>query len=179
MARRSPIWVGMALGLVACTTPPDPEVMWQEQAWRDLDEAKARAEDAKGEPRVAVFPGHGEITVQDWFLEGYPGNAYVRARFTYENTTGRQLDWVRVWLTVMDADGEPVARQITDLFMPMGLPFNPGTLFGDELRTPTRDVHRNEQGWQWAVGCEAAFADYPGEPWAAPSAGFSQWIKGP
>ena len=109
----------------------------------------------------------------------------MRARFTYENTTGRPLDWVRVWLTVMDADGQPVARQITDLFMPMGLPFNPGTLFGDELRTPTRDVHRNDQGWQWAVGCEAVFADgeaastdYPNEPWAAPSAGFSQWIKG-
>ena len=49
-----------------------------------------------------VFPGHGEITVEDWFLEGYPGNTYVRAKFTYQNTTGRQLDWVRVWLTIME-----------------------------------------------------------------------------
>ncbi len=177
---------GVVLGIVACTTAPEaPEEVWQEQAWQDLNEAKAKAEQAKGEPRVAVFPGHGEITVQDWFLEGYPGNTYVRAKFTYRNTTGRQLDWVRVWLTIMDADGQPVARQMTDLFMPMGLPFNPGSMFVDQLSTPTRDVHRNDQGWQWSLGCEAVFVDgeaaaavYPNEPWMRPSDGYSTRING-
>ena len=161
------------------------EQVWQEQAWQDLEEAKSTAAAAKGEPRVVVFPGHGEITVRDWNLEGYPDNTYVRARFTYENTTGRQVEWVWVWLTVMDAEGNLVARQIAELFMPLDLPFNPGTLFADELRTRTHDVHRDRRGWQWALGCEAVFTDgepadpgYPGEAISPPPVGHSAWIRG-
>ena len=176
--RHRRIRLGLLCGLAACNTAPldQPiEVIWQERAWHDLEEAKRTAAAAVGEPRVVVFPGHGEITVGDWKLEGYPGNTYVRARFTYENTTGRQVDWVRVWLTVMDAEGVMVARQPTELFMPMDLPFNPGTLFADELRTPTLDVHRDRRGWQWALGCEAVFTDgepavtnYPAGAWSPP-----------
>ncbi len=189
MAREWPIRLGLLCGLAACHTAGESqpmEVVWQERAWQDLQEAKITATAEKGDPRVVVFPGHGEITVRDWSLEGYPDKTYVRARFTYENTTGREVEWVRVWLTVMNADGDKVARKTAELFMPMGLPFRPGTLFGDELRTRTQDVHRDRRGWQWALGCEAVFTDgepavtdYPAEAWSAPiSGGHSTWIRG-
>ena len=137
------IRLGVVCGLAACNTAPQApmEQVWQEQAWQDLEEAKSTAAAAKGEPRAVVFPGHGEITVRDWNLEGYPDNTYVRARFTYENTTGRQVDWVRVWLTVMDAEGNLVARQIAELFMPWTCPSTQGvcspTSSGPKPRTCT------------------------------------------
>lgn len=184
---RGTYWVA-CVWLAACAAPPAPppaQVIWMEQAWQELDAAKAAAAlEASGEPRVAHFPGHGEITVRDWALEGFPGHTWVRARFTYENTTGRPIDYVTVWLTVMDADGRPVARQSTDLFMPTGLALAAGSLFADELRAQTRDVHRDPQGWKWALGCEAVFMDgapadtaYPGEPWVSPNEPYSSWIN--
>ncbi len=188
MASRHRIWAGVVCGLAGCAAPAEglpPQVIWQEQAWQDLDAAKETVAGSKGEPRVVHFPGHGEITVRDWYLEGFPENAYVRAKFTYENTTGRELDYVTVWLTVMDVDGNPVARQWTDLFMPMALAFPAGSMFADELRTQTRDVHRDPRGWHWALGCEAVFKDgqpaeviYPGEAFVAPNKPFSSWISG-
>lgn len=194
MARKHRIWrttalLGTICALAACAAQRQPlplEVIWVEQAWSDLDAAKeAAAREAAGEPRVVHFPGHGEITVREWALEGYPGNTWVRARFTYENTTGRAIDYVSVWLTVMDSEGVPVARQSTDLFMPTGLGMNPGTLFADELRTQTRDVHRKPDGWKWSLGCEAVFLDgepadapYPAEPWVTPKERYSGWVIG-
>ena len=46
------------------------------------------------------------MTVRSWHLEGGPGWEYVRAKFTYENTSDRPMERVHVTMYIVDGAGQ-------------------------------------------------------------------------
>jgi hypothetical protein len=78
----------------------------------------------------------------------------VRARFTYQNTTGKDIDEVMVSLVVTSKDGRHSSVGRVRLVHPFGWPLKPGTFFADEVRAETAGLHW-QQGWQWTFQIEA------------------------
>jgi hypothetical protein len=105
-------------------------------------------------PHQLDFPGAGRVHVREIELAGYPGNAFVRCRFQYRNTTGTPV--VRAWvsLDVLDAEGTMVASQVSVLVSPAAEAIGYGNYFSDELRTKTMDAHL-QPGWSWRITCKA------------------------
>ena len=98
------------------------------------------------------FPGHGRVTVRQVSLDGYPGNAYVRCRFHYQNRTEKPVVQSWVSLDVLDAQGRLVASQASICIIPIPMPIARGSYFSDELRTQTFDAHL-QPGWSWRIRC--------------------------
>jgi hypothetical protein len=105
-------------------------------------------------PQQLDFQGAGRVQVREIELAGYPGNAFVRCRFHYRNTTGTPV--VRAWvsLDVLDAEGRMVASQVSVLVSPAAQAIGYGNYFSDELRTKTMDAHL-QPGWSWRITCKA------------------------
>ena len=102
-------------------------------------------------------------------LEGGPGWEYVRAKFTYQNTTDQPLQDVKVMLAVLNDSGEQVAASRVELNHPWGFPLMPGTLYSDEVSVATLGAHLDDKGWHWQVTCEATPAQ--GEVTPPPTGG--------
>ena len=51
------------------------------------------------------FEGHGRVTVREILLEGFPGGAYLKCRFHYQNRTKKPVVQSWVSLDVLDAEG--------------------------------------------------------------------------
>lgn len=109
-------------------------------------------------PRTFDFPEHGRVTVREVTLDGFPGNTYVRCRFTYQNRTSKPVRKAWVFLDVLDADGRMVASQASILYMPIPVDIARGSYFADELRTQTFDAHLRS-GWSWRIRCQALFQE--------------------
>jgi hypothetical protein len=131
----------------------------QQRAWDELNELKAELAWEHDDPLVWSAPGHGEVLVRRWYLEGGVDWEYVRAKFTYRNTTGQPLDHVKVILSVLDPHGRVVCASRVRLVHPWGVPLGRDTLFSDEISTPTLGAHLR-RGWQWRLDVEAV----PWEP---------------
>lgn len=121
--------------------------------WVELKRQKAELRPLSYDPHVFVTPGHGTVSVRFWALEGGPGWEYVRAKFTYTNTTDREFDAVHVRMIVRNHDGSRQSSSEVRLEHPLGLLLRPGTMFVDEIRTPTAGLHRDPQGWSWTMEC--------------------------
>ncbi len=100
------------------------------------------------------FEGHGRVTVREITLDGFPGSAYVRCRFHYQNRTAQPIVQSWVSLDVLDADGRVVASQSCHCIVPVPIPLARGSYYSDELRTPTYGAHLRE-GWSWRIRCVA------------------------
>jgi hypothetical protein len=87
----------------------------------------------------------------------------VRARFTYQNTTDKDIDEVMVSLVITSKDGRYSSIGRVRLVHPFGWPLKPGTFFADEVRAETQGLHWQD-GWQWSVEIEARERVVPGEP---------------
>ncbi len=110
-------------------------------------------------PQVFDFADAGRVTIRDISLDGYPGSAYVRARFLYQNTTGRPVNRAWVSLDVLDAEDRLVASQVSVVIVwAAPMPIASNSFYADELRTRTRDAHL-QPGWKWRVSCVAEFED--------------------
>ncbi|MCK5941464.1 MAG: hypothetical protein KAI24_05795 [Planctomycetes bacterium] len=100
------------------------------------------------------FAGHGRVTVREILLEGFPGNAYLKCRFHYQNRTEKPVVQSWVSLDVLDAEGRLVASQTCHLIVPVPMPIARGSYYADELRTLTYNVHLQD-GWSWRIRCES------------------------
>lgn len=98
------------------------------------------------------FEGHGRVEVREISLDGFPGNAYVRCRFHYQNRTSKPVVQSWVSLDVLDAEGRLVSTQQCHLVVPVPMPIARGSYYSDELRTPTYGAHMKE-GWAWRIRC--------------------------
>jgi len=121
--------------------------------WDQLNRIKANYAWRSHDVQVFDFPGSGRIIVRAWFLEGGPGWEYIRAKFTYENTTGEPVDRVQVVFTVLDPQGQPVADSKLLLVHPLGYSLAPGAFYSDEIQAPTLGAHL--QGVRWSFDCVA------------------------
>jgi len=108
------------------------------------------------------FEGHGRVTVREILLEGFPGGAYLKCRFHYQNRTEKPVVQSWVSLDVLDQDGRIVSSQSCHLVVPTPQPIARGSYYADELRTPTYNVHLQE-GWSWQIRCDAELVE-PEEP---------------
>jgi len=155
----------------ASGVPADPSPFAEQRMrdWVELHERKAEVADLAFDPRVFEVPGHGVVQVREWHLEGGPGWEYIRARFTYQNTTGKPIDEARITLIVENGDGSRATAGRLRLTHPLGRKLAPGMMFVDEIKTDTLGVHNDSAGWRWTVDVEAvenpdwgiAFADDP------------------
>lgn len=100
------------------------------------------------------FEGHGRVTVREITLDGFPGSAYLKCRFHYQNRTKKPVVQSWVSLDVLDADGRIVSTQSCHVIVPVPIPLARGSYYSDELRTPTYDAHLKE-GWSWRIRCVA------------------------
>ena len=145
----------------ACAQAPTPSLSaYPElaQAMREFEVEQNRFSASTMLPKKFEFPGNGEVTVLDAALDGYPGNTYVRARWSYQNTTGRPVLRALVSLDILDADGKLVASKVSVCIFPTPRLMYDGTYFSDELRTQTHGVHE-QPGWSWRITCRSEYID--------------------
>lgn len=112
------------------------------------------------------FEGHGRVTVREILLEGFPGGAYLKCRFHFQNRTAKPIVQSFVSLDVLDNNGQLVSSQMCHVIVPTPQPLARGSYYADELRTPTYNVHLQE-GWTWRVRCESHLEE-PEEPLEPP-----------
>jgi hypothetical protein len=122
------------------------------EEWRVLDLKKAEYAPRSKEPQMQEFEGCGTMFVWNHSLDGGAGWEYLRAAYTYKNTTDEKLDWVRVWCEVLDPAGRVVNRGEDVLMHPLGYAFTKGDTWSDEIKVPTRGIHLRD-GWSWRIGC--------------------------
>ena len=146
----------------ACALPTYPSSAYPDlhQAMQDLQLEQDRFLASTPLPKKFDFPGNGQVTVRQVSLDGYPGNSYVRARWTYQNNTGRPVLRALVGLDVVDAEGRVVASKVSVCIFPSPRPIYDGTYYADELRTQTLGVHM-QPGWSWRMTCRAEYLDEP------------------
>lgn len=144
----------------ACTAPHEslsayPDLM---VAMRELEAEQKRFAAGVRVPEKREFPGHGQVTIRQLSLEGYPGNTYVKCRWHYQNNTGKPVSRAFVTLDVLDGEQHVVASQTCVCIFPGIRPIEEGTFYADELRTQTRGVHV-QPGWSWRLSCTAEYLD--------------------
>ncbi|MEO6594433.1 MAG: hypothetical protein ABIP94_06750 [Planctomycetota bacterium] len=142
--------------VAACATPVHierPEHVLQSEL-RDFQLAQQVFRQQNTVPQVFDFKGHGRVTVRDISLDGFPGNAYVRCRFHYQNRTDKPVVQSWVSLDVLDNQGQLVGSQACICIVPHPMPIARGSYYSDELRTQTRDAHL-QPGWSWRIRCTA------------------------
>ncbi len=103
---------------------------------------------------VFNFENHGQVTVRQITLEGFPGHTYLRCRFHFQNRTAKPVVQSWVSLDVVDAEGALASTQSCHMVMPTSAPIARGSYYSDELRTPTYGAHL-KPGWTWRVRCES------------------------
>jgi hypothetical protein len=165
---RAALLLALPLFLGACQlTPRRPladridEFM---QPYEQLKQQKADLWRAGYQEQEFEFPEAGTVTVRRWELVGWPGDVYVSARVTYQNTTDTPRAFALVWLDVLDDEGQVMGTTAVRLVNPVGYPFWPGHTYTTEIRARTNDAHLDPKGWSWTVACEAPVEVDPGEP---------------
>ena len=126
------------------------------QEWQVLKSKKAALASAGLVPQMQEFVGAGTMFVWKHSLDGGPGWEYLRASYTYENTTEEAFDWVRVWCEILDPDGRIVNRAESVLMHPLGYEMDTNDTWSDTIKVATRGAHLRS-GWRWRIGCEPVF----------------------
>jgi len=126
------------------------------EEWRVLKSKKAAMTSTGLVPQMQEFLGAGTMFVWNHSLDGGPGWEYLRASYTYENTTKQKFDWIRVWCEVLDPDRRIVNRGESVLMHPLGYMMGPNDTWSDTIKVPTRGAHLRK-GWSWRIGCEPVF----------------------
>jgi len=162
-----PVSAAVALVLFSCAARPglsyESQLAEFMRPYEELKRQKADLWRFGHEPQVFEFEGQGKVTVHRWELAGWPGEVYVKARVTYENTTDTPVEFAFVWLDVLDSQENVAGTTAVRMMNPMGYPFWPGHTFTTELRAPTNGAHLDSNGWSWSVACEAPKDSDPGD----------------
>ncbi|MBX3461978.1 MAG: hypothetical protein KF830_02320 [Planctomycetes bacterium] len=156
MTARLPLAAIGLLFAAACATPvatgrPDHVL---ETELRRLQALQQVFREQNTTPIEFDFPADGRVTVREVSLDGWPGSAYVRCRFHYQNRTDKPLVQAWVALDVLDAEGRVVSSQACNCIIPVPMAIARGSYYSDELRTPTYDAHL-QPGWSWRIRCTA------------------------
>lgn len=167
MTTRPTVATAVLLFAAACATPAGtgrPEHV-HEIELRQLQQAQQVFRAQHIGTREFDFPGHGRVTVREITLDGFPGQAYLRCRFHYQNRTEKPVVQAWVSLDVLDGEGRLVSTQSCRCIVPVPMPLARGSYYSDELRTPTYGVHL-EPGFSWRIRCEAELerAEEPLDP---------------
>ena len=121
--------------------------------WEKLADMKASIRSRGGmQPHMQETAGVGTMFVWKHALSGGPGWEFLRATYSYQNTTEEAFDTIKVWIEVVDARGEVVSRKEDFLMHPLGYALSPGDTWSDVMKVPTKGAHETE-GWTWRVGC--------------------------
>lgn len=147
----------LAAALGSCETVPEPlpaAIDYEARQWPRLKLLKAELWEQGYEPAMFEVPGHGQVRIDEWHLEGGPGWEYVRARFTYRNTSDRPLDEVIVTLVLRNHDGSKTTVGKVRLVHPWGRVMAPGMFYADEIKAPLDGIHWDPKGWSISVGIE-------------------------
>jgi hypothetical protein len=168
--RRARIVLALSLSVLtgACQlTPKRPLADRIEEFMEPYEQLKQQKADlwrAGYQEQEFEFPEAGTVTVRRWELVGWPGDVYVSARVTYQNTTDTPRSFALVWLDVLDDEGRVMGTTAVRLVNPVGYPFWPGHTYTTEIRARTNDAHLDPKGWSWTVACEAPVELEPGAP---------------
>ena len=133
---------------------------------RDFQERQWLFREQNTTPQVFDFPGQGRVTVREISLDGFPGSAYLRCRFHFQNRSEKPIVQTWVSLDVLDAEGRMVGSQATVCIVPHPIAIARGAYFADELRTQTFDAHL-QPGWSWRIRC-ASQMEEEDEPLSPP-----------
>ena len=150
------LFVPVLLLVAACATPvkPPPSRWAHHPELREFQHQQDVFRTEYSGTHDFDFEGHGRVTVREVSLDGFPGNAYVRCRFQYQNRTAVPMVQAWVSLDVLDAKGQLVNTQATHMVLPTLTAIDRGAYYCDELRTPTYDAHL-EPGWKWRIRLHA------------------------
>lgn len=104
-------------------------------------------------PETVPLGDHGTLIIRECALLGWSQKAYLRAKFTFVNTTGKRIKTPRVWLIIEDpVTGEEQASWI-DLTLPLGLAFHSESSYSSWLDVGMKGLHRRD-GWTWRMEVE-------------------------
>lgn len=156
--------IGPSCATHAGAAPIDPIGQQRAIDWAVLHRQKDDAAAYAYDPRVFDVPGHGAVQVREWHLEGGPGWEFVRARFTYQNTTGEPIDEARVTLVIENGDGSRSAAGTVRLKHPLGRKLEPGMMFVDEIKVATFGLHNDPSGWRWHIAIDGVRHPWWGVP---------------
>ena len=144
-------------GCMGPTTPQHYARPWLNdprlEEWEVLDGFKKKVNRDGVQPIMQEQEGCGTMFVWNHRLSGGPGWEFLRASYTYKNTSDSNFDIVRVWIDILDKEGRLVSREEDVLIHPLGFAMTPGDTWSDVLRVPTKGAHQKE-GWSWRIGCE-------------------------
>ncbi len=121
--------------------------------WDELEGHKAKLSRNGVQPQMQEIEGCGTMFVWNHSLGGGPSWEFLRASYSYKNTSDTKFDIVRVWLEVLDPDGKVVNRGEDVLMHPLGYALTPGDTWSDVMKVNTKGVHK-KKGWSWRIGCE-------------------------
>lgn len=171
LMRRTPfllLLAALAVVPAACGTtrkrPLDERMAEFMRPYEELKRQKADLWRVGWQEQVFEFEDQGTVTVRRWELVGWPGDVYVKARITYENTTDQAREFALVWLDVLDSNEQIVGTTAVRLVNPMGYPFWPGHTYTTEIQARTNGAHLDPGGWAWTIACEAPVDVDPGVP---------------
>lgn len=120
--------------------------------WQKLEGLKEAVNRDGEQPQMQEHEGCGTMFVWKHSLSGGPGWEFLRASYSYKNTTDQRFDIVRVWLEILDADGRLINRKEDILVHPFGYALTPGDTWSDVLKVRTNGAHE-KKGWTWRIGC--------------------------
>lgn len=147
----------MTLLLAAsCTAPPrGPGDLELVEARYEADARTYRAEQARIAaatefPAAFAFEGEGTLIVHRVELLGGPERAYVRARFTYLNSTGRSVSIPTVHLHLHAPAGDVVETASLELVRPLGSTFAHDNAYTGWIDADARNLFRS-RGWTWSM----------------------------
>ena len=105
-------------------------------------------------PSRSDFPGLGTLILNECELLAWPERAFVRARFTYVNTTGSRKEGVLATLLVTDPrTGEAWGESLL-MRLPYKYSLTPDSTYTSWIDVPTNGVH-TLAGWEWELLLEA------------------------
>lgn len=164
MERPSLLTIAAPLALLAsCAAPsgrpagPDAELRRVEERYqadtRAYEREKQRLAAGLDLPMALPFDGKGTIIVHRLELLGGPERTYVRARFTYVNSTGRSVPIPTVYLELYDRSGEFLHGSGIELTRPLGTTFAHDNAYTGWIDVEARGLFRN-RGWTWSMDLE-------------------------
>ena len=111
---------------------------------------KARLEEAAGSPRALDLDGLGSLIIHRVELLGGVDRPYLRARFTYVNTSGRTVPLPTISLVALSPAGRPVAAGERFLQRTIGKYLEPDTSYTAWVDCDIGELYL-VPGWDWTM----------------------------
>jgi len=111
---------------------------------------KARLEEDAGSPRALDLDGLGSLIIHRVELLGGVDRPYLRARFTYVNTSGRTVPLPTISLVALSPAGRPVAGGERFLERTIGKYLEPDTSYTAWVDCDIGELYL-VPGWDWTM----------------------------